>query len=130
MKIESTTFTRSDVEQFLAEMLDHDRHSLAGRLETASARLAKIGPHVKAGRGDGELEWPNHGRSPRRALVRAGGDIDRPIDVDDIAVATEKAKSLGATVIKEVTEVMGAGWLSIIVDPTGAALGLWKPSDN
>ena len=50
--------------------------------------------------------------------------------VDDIAAATEKAKSLGATVIKEVTEVMGAGWLSIIVDPTGAALGLWKPSGS
>ena len=50
--------------------------------------------------------------------------------VDDIAAATEKAKSLGATVIKEVTEVLGAGWLSIIVDPTGAALGLWKPSGS
>jgi uncharacterized protein len=47
--------------------------------------------------------------------------------VDDIAAATQKAKSLGATVIKDVTEVMGAGWLSIIMDPTGAALGLWKP---
>jgi predicted enzyme related to lactoylglutathione lyase len=23
--------------------------------------------------------------------------------------------------------VMGVGWLSIIVDPTGATLGLWKP---
>jgi predicted enzyme related to lactoylglutathione lyase len=23
--------------------------------------------------------------------------------------------------------VMDAGWLSLIVDPTGAALGLWKP---
>jgi predicted enzyme related to lactoylglutathione lyase len=22
--------------------------------------------------------------------------------------------------------VMGAGWISIIIDPTGAALGLWK----
>jgi predicted enzyme related to lactoylglutathione lyase len=33
---------------------------------------------------------------------------------------------LGATVMKDVTEVMGMGWLSIIVDPTGAALGLWK----
>ena len=30
-------------------------------------------------------------------------------------------------VILETTEVMGAGWLSIIIDPTGAALGLWKP---
>jgi predicted enzyme related to lactoylglutathione lyase len=46
--------------------------------------------------------------------------------VDDIEAATKKAKSLGATVMKEVTEVMGMGWLSIIVDPTGAALGLWK----
>ena len=47
--------------------------------------------------------------------------------VDDIAAATQKAKSLGATVMKDVTEVMGAGWLSIIADPTGAVLGLWKP---
>jgi hypothetical protein len=47
--------------------------------------------------------------------------------VDDIAASTQKAKSLGATVIKDVTEVMGFGWLSIIMDPTGAALGLWKP---
>jgi predicted enzyme related to lactoylglutathione lyase len=47
--------------------------------------------------------------------------------VDDIAAATQKAKSLGATVMKDVTEVMEAGWLSIIVDPTGAVFGLWKP---
>jgi predicted enzyme related to lactoylglutathione lyase len=47
--------------------------------------------------------------------------------VDDIAAATQKAKSLGATVMKDVTEVTGYGWLSIITDPTGAVLGLWKP---
>ena len=47
--------------------------------------------------------------------------------VDDIAAATAKAKSLGATVMRDVTEVMGAGSLSIIIDPTGAALGLWQP---
>ena len=47
--------------------------------------------------------------------------------VDDIAAATAKAKSLGAKVMKDVTEVMGEGWLRIIVDPTGACLGLWKP---
>ena len=46
--------------------------------------------------------------------------------VDDIEAATKKAKSLGATVCKDVTEVMDMGWLSIIVDPTGAMLGLWK----
>jgi len=49
------------------------------------------------------------------------------VEVDDIAAATKRAKELGATVMRDVTEVMGAGWLSIIVDPTGAALGLWKP---
>ena len=49
------------------------------------------------------------------------------VEVDDIEAATKKAKSLGATVMKDVTEVMGAGWFSIILDPTGAALGLWKP---
>jgi uncharacterized protein len=50
--------------------------------------------------------------------------------VDDIKAATEKARSLGATVKRDVTEVMGAGWLSIIADPTGATLGLWKPSGS
>jgi predicted enzyme related to lactoylglutathione lyase len=48
------------------------------------------------------------------------------VQVDDIAAAAKKAKSLGALIMKDVTEVVGAGWLSIIVDPTGAALGLWK----
>jgi predicted enzyme related to lactoylglutathione lyase len=46
--------------------------------------------------------------------------------VDDVRAATDKAKALGATVAKDVTEVPGAGWFSIIVDPTGATLGLWK----
>jgi predicted enzyme related to lactoylglutathione lyase len=49
------------------------------------------------------------------------------VGVDDIEAATKKAKSLGATIMKDVTEVGGFGWLSIIVDPTGAHLGLWKP---
>ena len=47
--------------------------------------------------------------------------------VDDIAASTQKAKSLGARIIRDVTEVPGTGWLSIIIDPTGATLGLWKP---
>ena len=47
--------------------------------------------------------------------------------VDDIEAATAKAKSLGATIMRDVMEVMDAGWLSIIIDPTGSYLGLWKP---
>ena len=48
------------------------------------------------------------------------------VEVDDINAATQKAQSLGATLIRDVTEVMGAGWFSIISDPTGAVLALWK----
>jgi predicted enzyme related to lactoylglutathione lyase len=48
------------------------------------------------------------------------------VEVDDITAATQKAKSLGATLIKDVTEVPGMGWFSIIMDPTGAPLGMWK----
>lgn len=58
MKIESTTFTRADVEQFLDSMLDHDRQLLADRLEKASARLAGLGPRIKAG--SGGAEWSEH----------------------------------------------------------------------
>jgi hypothetical protein len=46
--------------------------------------------------------------------------------VDDVAAATKKAKSLGATVMKDVTPVTDMGSFSIIVDPTGAHLGLWE----
>ncbi len=46
--------------------------------------------------------------------------------VDNVETSTKKARSLGATVIKEKTEVPNMGWFSIILDPTGAALGLWE----
>lgn len=46
--------------------------------------------------------------------------------VDDIGAATQKAKSLGATIFKDSIEVPGMGWLTIITDPTGATLGLWQ----
>ena len=47
--------------------------------------------------------------------------------VDDLAAATAKAKSLGATVARDATEVPNAGSFSIIIDPAGAHLGLWQP---
>jgi predicted enzyme related to lactoylglutathione lyase len=68
----------------------------------------------------------------------AGGMLKHPVpgapsawlayvQVDDIKAATEKARSLGAKIMQDVTEVMGMGWLSVLIDPTGAALGLWQP---
>jgi hypothetical protein len=58
MKVESTAYTRADVEQFLDEMIDHDRRLLADRLEKASAHLAELGPRVRGGRG--ETQWSQH----------------------------------------------------------------------
>jgi predicted enzyme related to lactoylglutathione lyase len=45
--------------------------------------------------------------------------------VDDIAAATAKAKSLGATIIRDSMEIPGTGTLSIFT--AGATLGLWQP---
>jgi predicted enzyme related to lactoylglutathione lyase len=49
------------------------------------------------------------------------------VNVDDLKAATNKAKSIGAELVKDVTEVKGAGSFTIIIDPTGAMLGLWQP---
>jgi len=47
--------------------------------------------------------------------------------VDDIQASTKKAKSLGASVMKDVTEIPGYGSFSVLADPTGAHFALWKP---
>lgn len=48
------------------------------------------------------------------------------VGVDDIRAATDQARGLGATIAQDVMEVGEYGWLSVIIDPTGAALGLWQ----
>ena len=49
------------------------------------------------------------------------------VNVDDLKASTAKAKSLGATIIKDVTPVPEMGAFTILMDPTGAVLGLWEP---
>jgi predicted enzyme related to lactoylglutathione lyase len=73
---------------------------------------------VGEGTGGGMLKHPM-GNAPSAWLAY--------VNVDDITAATAKAKSLGATIFREVTEVANAGSFSIILDPTGAMLGLWQP---
>src|SRR5262249_18229982 len=48
------------------------------------------------------------------------------VSVDDIAAATKKARDIGAKIMLDVTPVADMGSMSIIVDPSGAALGLWQ----
>jgi hypothetical protein len=45
--------------------------------------------------------------------------------VDDLGAATERARSLGATVLRDRVEMPG-GTLAVIEDPTGASLVLWE----
>jgi predicted enzyme related to lactoylglutathione lyase len=75
---------------------------------------------VKAGRGTG-------GGMMKQMIPGAGSAWLPYVLVVDIDAATKKAKKLRAEVLRGVTEVPGMGWLSIIVDPTGALLGLWEP---
>lgn len=49
------------------------------------------------------------------------------VNVPDVKAATEKAKSLGAKIVKDVSEVKDVGSFSIITEPTGSMLGLWQP---
>jgi predicted enzyme related to lactoylglutathione lyase len=47
--------------------------------------------------------------------------------VDDILTAAGRARSLGARVLVDITEIPGMGRFSMFVDPTGAAFALWEP---
>ena len=49
------------------------------------------------------------------------------VGVDDVRASTTKAKDLGAKVVVDVMEVGEYGTMSVITDPTGAAIAMWQP---
>jgi uncharacterized protein len=49
------------------------------------------------------------------------------VGVDEINAASAEATSLGAKIIRGPMEVPGHGWMTILQDPTGAAIALWQP---
>jgi uncharacterized protein len=52
------------------------------------------------------------------------------IAVDDTDIATVRAQELGASVLLEPTSMENVGRFSILADPTGAAIGLYKRSNS
>jgi predicted enzyme related to lactoylglutathione lyase len=48
------------------------------------------------------------------------------VAVDEINDATHKAVSLGAKVVNGPIEVPGQGWMTVLIDPTGAPIALWE----
>ena len=75
---------------------------------------------IKVGEGTG-------GGLMKNPMPNAGSMWVAYVNVDELKAATAKAKSLGATVIKDQVEVNGRGSFSIITYPTGAMLGLRQP---
>jgi len=72
---------------------------------------------VGGGTGGGMMTDPTPGVPPHWMAY---------VGVDDIRAATGKARDLGAKVLMDVTEVGEYGTMSVISDPTGAALAMWQ----
>jgi len=49
------------------------------------------------------------------------------VGVDDIQAATEKARSLGATIHMGPQEIPNIGWMTIFADPTGCTIAIFQP---
>jgi hypothetical protein len=76
---------------------------------------------VGEGTGGGMMKQPMPGTPPQWLAY---------VGVDDIQASTKKAKELGATIVQDVMEVGPYGWMSVISDPTGAVLALFKPKQQ
>jgi hypothetical protein len=59
MKIESPSFTQSDLDSFFDEQVDRERVRLIDRLEAASGRLAALAPGIPRERSEGGA-WTAH----------------------------------------------------------------------
>jgi predicted enzyme related to lactoylglutathione lyase len=51
------------------------------------------------------------------------------VEVEDIALTTERARELGATIALEPREGP-AGWRSVVAAPAGAGVALWQPKER
>lgn len=70
-------------------------------------------------------EGSRGGFTPLDKDVQAG-DVLIYIDSEDIETDLKKARSLGAQVLQEKTEIPGRGWYGVFKDPTGNKIGLFK----
>jgi uncharacterized protein len=52
------------------------------------------------------------------------------ISVEDVDRAAARARELGATVLAEPFEVLGAGRTAVLRDPAGAVVSLWQPQGH
>jgi uncharacterized protein len=64
------------------------------------------------------------------------GEEDQPtawtsyVTVDDVDATTNRAAELGAMTLVEPFDVLEAGRMAVLQDPTGAVFALWQPRDH
>jgi predicted enzyme related to lactoylglutathione lyase len=109
--IELNTTDPAKAKTFYGKLFDWKLEDM--QMETGTYTLIRVGD----GTGGGIMKHPMPGKP----------SVWIPyVEVADVRAQTEKARSLGGTVVKDVTEVMDMGTFSIVLDPTGAAVGLWQ----
>ena len=112
--VELQTKDLAKAKDFYGKLFDWKLEDIPLPGGTGSYTMIKVGE----GTGGGMFENPDP-NTPSTWLAY--------VAVDDIAAFTSKARELGATVAQDVMEVGSYGWMSIIIDPTGAVIAMWKP---
>jgi len=69
-------------------------------------------------------------QSPELAAHNAPTMWNTYIAVDDVDAATARADSSGGKVLMPAFDVVGAGRMSFVADPSGAAVALWQARDH
>jgi len=99
------------VKSFYSSMFQWELEDMPGGEEDYT--LIKVGE----GTGGGMMKNPTPG-APSSWLPY--------VLVSDVESTTKRAKELGATVLKERTEIPGMGAFSVLTDPQGATIALWE----
>ena len=73
-------------------------------------------------------EAPGGGFNPLGETVRPG-EVLIYVDSDNIEADLKKAKSLGAVIVREKSEIPGVGWYGVFKDPTGNSISLYTSMD-
>jgi uncharacterized protein len=110
--VELMSTDAAKVKSFYGKLFDWDLEDMPG--DAGAYTLISVGE----GTGGGLMQNP----------IPGAPSLWMPyVLVDDLKSTTDKARSLGASVMKDATDVPGMGTFVIITDPAGGMVGLWKP---
>ncbi len=56
--------------------------------------------------------------------------MDHLLAVDEVDAAAEAVTAAGGTVMTDPFDAVDTARIAVVLDPTGAAIGLWQPPDG